>query len=82
MNASDFDRWLPHRSTRAVWDKALMPELRESNPWLRDFAIKSFDRDAALAAALDADFHVSPLLEPIVAVRAPESVSRRGHTTR
>ncbi len=75
MNASDFDRWLPHRSTRAVWDKALMPELGESNQWLRDFVIKSFDRDAALAAALDADFHVSPLFEPMVRARGPEGLS-------
>lgn len=75
MNASDFDRWLPQRSTRAVWDKALMPELRESNRWLRDFVIKSFDRDAALAAALDADFHVSPLFEPMVAARAPAGLA-------
>jgi hypothetical protein len=37
LSASDFDRWLPHRSTRASWDKRLMPELRADQPWLRDY---------------------------------------------
>jgi len=75
MSASDFDRRLPHLSSSAVWDKALMPELRGSNPWLRDFIIKSFDRDAALARAVEADFHVSPLFEPMVATRTAKGLS-------
>ncbi len=71
MTASDFDRWLPHRSTRASWDKELMPERREQQPWLRDFVIKAFDRDAALSEQLDATFNVSPLFEPMLAARRP-----------
>jgi len=74
LQPNDFDRFLSHRSTRALWDKGLMPELRESDPWLRDFVAKAFDRDAALADRLEATFNVSPLFRPMLAARRPESV--------
>ncbi len=75
LNASAFDRWLPHRSARMSWDKELMPDLREKQPWLRDFVIKAFDRDAALAERLEATFNVSPLFEPMLAARRPDAAT-------
>jgi hypothetical protein len=73
LSPSDFDRWLPHRSMRASWDENLMPDLREERPWLRDFVIKAFDRDIALAERLGGTFNVSPLFEPMLAVRRLEA---------
>jgi hypothetical protein len=81
LSASDFDRWLPHRSTRASWDKELMPDLRTKQPWLRDFVIKAFDRDAALAERLEATFNVSPLFEPMFAARRPEAAAPTAEET-
>jgi hypothetical protein len=81
LGASDFDRWLPHRSTRASWDKELMPDLRTEQPWLRDFVIKAFDRDAALAEHLEATFNVSPLFEPMFVARRPEAAAPTAEET-
>ncbi len=74
-SARDFDRWLPHRSTKALRDKELMADLRENDPWLRDFVVKAFDRDAALADELDATFNVSRLFRPMLVARRPEAVT-------
>lgn len=75
LQAHDFDRFLPHRSTSALWDNELMPDLRENEPWLRDFVVKAFDRDAALAERLDATFNVSPLFQPMLASRRTEALA-------
>lgn len=75
MQSHDFDRFMPHRSTRALWDTQLLAEMRESEPWLRDFVVKAFDRDAALAHRLKAIFNVSPLFQPMLAERLPQGLA-------
>jgi hypothetical protein len=80
-DASSIDAGLPFKSSQAVWDRTLMPELRQRSPWLREFAIKAFDRDAALAAAINADLHVSPLFKPIAAHRSSTREPRDGPLT-
>jgi hypothetical protein len=44
-------------------DRSLMAE---ANPWLREFVYKSFNRDAATAAALGSAFNVTPLFAPLI----------------
>lgn len=80
-SAHDLDRWLPHRSTRALRDEELMPDLREEHPWLRDFVVKAFDRDATLAEELDATFNVSPLFQPMLGARRPEAATPTSEET-
>jgi hypothetical protein len=58
-----------------------MPDLRTEQPWLRDFVIKAFDRDAALAERLEATFNVSPLFEPMFAARRPEAAAPTAEET-
>jgi len=81
MSAGDFDRWLPHRSTKALGNKQLMPDLRENDSSLRDFVVKAFDRDAALADELDATFNVSQLFRPMVLARRPQATTPTSEET-
>jgi hypothetical protein len=67
--AHQLDHFLPHRSSSALFNKDLLAELRENDPWLRDYIVKAFDRDAAMAEHLDATFNVSPLFEPMLEAR-------------
>lgn len=75
LSASDFDRWLPHRSSSALRNEELMPDLRTRHQWLRDFVAKAFDRDSALAEHLDATFNVSPLFQPMLELRSPHAAA-------
>lgn len=47
-------------------DQALMPELKGTDSFLRQFVIKSFNRDSVVAANLGASFNVSSLFTPML----------------
>lgn len=47
-------------------DKELMPDLKGSNRFLRQFVIKSFNRDSVVAANLRASFNVTSLFTPML----------------
>lgn len=73
LDAKDFDPHSPTRSRLALSDAQLLPELRGADRWLREFVVKAFDRDSALAEEVDATFNVSPLFQPVLTKRRPES---------
>jgi hypothetical protein len=58
---------LGFRIFREKSDKDLLPE---TETFERDWIIKSFYRDAAVASRLDATFNVTPLFEPLVRSRS------------
>jgi hypothetical protein len=52
---------------RDGFDKSLMPDVEQ---WVRDYIIKSFNRDSVLAASQGVAFSLTPLFEPMLERRA------------